>query len=86
MDNLYLFSFKDGAIISEKNERYQVVRDHADRGFYELLIPDVKQADAGPYKCVASNIWGEESSEAVLSVTSKQLLLIYFFNVFAQCL
>lgn len=64
------FSFKNGAII-EKSDRYEVIREHSDRGFYELLIPEVKMCDAGCYKCVASNKWGEESSEAVLKVTSK---------------
>ena len=63
------FSFKDGAII-EKSDRYEVIREHSDRGFYELLIPEVKMSDAGYYKCVASNKWGEESSDAVLKVTS----------------
>ncbi|XP_063930937.1 obscurin isoform X4 [Zophobas morio] len=64
--------FKDGAII-EKSDRYEVIREHSDRGFYELLIPEVKMSDAGYYKCVASNKWGEESSDAVLKVTTEDL-------------
>ncbi|XP_068917949.1 obscurin isoform X4 [Tenebrio molitor] len=64
--------FKNGAII-EKSDRYEVIREHSDRGFYELLIPEVKMCDAGCYKCVASNKWGEESSEAVLKVTTEDL-------------
>ncbi|XP_044269472.1 obscurin isoform X2 [Tribolium madens] len=64
--------FKDGVIV-EKSDRYEVIREHSDRGFYELLIPEVQMSDAGEYKCVASNKWGEDSCEATLKVTTEDL-------------
>lgn len=37
-----------------------------------MVIPDVKPADAGVYKCVASNKFGETSCEATVTVTGKE--------------
>lgn len=65
----FVFSFKDGHKIPEHTERFQIIREHSDRGFYELVIPDVKHSDAGVYKCVASNKFGEASTEATVTVT-----------------
>lgn len=67
-ENLF-FSFKDGVKILENNDYYQIIREHSDKGFYELVIPNVKAEDAGIYKCVASNKFGEASSEASVTVT-----------------
>lgn len=67
----FYFSFKDGKKISETDQRMQIIREHSDRGFYELVIPEVKKSDAGVYKCVATNKFGESSSEATVTVTGK---------------
>ncbi|XP_076264326.1 obscurin isoform X27 [Rhynchophorus ferrugineus] len=64
--------FKDGKKISENQERLQVIREHSDKGFYELVIPEVKKSDAGIYKCVATNKFGEASSEATVTVTDNK--------------
>ncbi|KAK9877930.1 hypothetical protein WA026_020153 [Henosepilachna vigintioctopunctata] len=61
--------FKDGVKILENSEPYQIIREHSDKGFYELVVPEVKQKDAGIYKCVATNKYGEASSEASLTIT-----------------
>lgn len=45
------------------------MREHAEKGFYELVIPEVMTEDAGVYKCVATNKHGEASTEATLTVT-----------------
>ncbi|XP_057667148.1 obscurin isoform X14 [Diorhabda carinulata] len=64
--------FKEGKKIPENSERYQIIKEHADKGFYELVIPVVRKEDAGLYKCVATNKFGESSSEATLTVTDNK--------------
>ncbi|XP_060519331.1 obscurin isoform X9 [Cylas formicarius] len=64
--------FKEGKKIQENQDRLQVIREHSDKGFYELVIPEVKKSDAGEYKCVATNKFGEASSEAVVTVTDNK--------------
>lgn len=71
---VYLFSsFKEGKEIKE-DDRIQIVRDHADNGFYELVFVNVQQSDAGKYSCTTSNIYGQETCEAVVTVTSKYII------------
>ena len=36
------------------------------------MIPEVKKTDAGVYKCVATNKFGEASSEAKVTVTGRR--------------
>ncbi|XP_023017381.2 obscurin isoform X4 [Leptinotarsa decemlineata] len=64
--------FKEGKKIQENDERYQIIREHSDRGFYELVIPVVKKSDAGLFKCVATNKFGEASSEATVTVSENK--------------
>ncbi|XP_018567720.1 obscurin isoform X4 [Anoplophora glabripennis] len=64
--------YKDGTKIPENTERYQVIREHSDSGFYELIIPVVKKSDAGLYKCIAKNKFGESTSEATVTVTENK--------------
>ncbi|XP_031784412.1 obscurin isoform X6 [Nasonia vitripennis] len=66
--------FKDGVPIDSKNERVQIVREKADKGFYEIVIPDVQKQDAGKYSCTAQNRFGEASCEASVSVTDEKLM------------
>lgn len=75
------------------NERIEIIKTNADKGYYELVIPDVQQEDAGTYKCIASNIHGEVESEGVVSVTGTKYVpsnihwlsvcknLYYYFNM-----
>lgn len=60
--------------IPENVERFQVIKEHSDKGFYELVIPDVKPNDAGHYKCVATNKFGEASSEASVTINGNIIL------------
>ncbi|CAH1108368.1 unnamed protein product [Psylliodes chrysocephalus] len=64
--------FREGKKIPENSEKYQIVKEHADKGFYELVIPVVKKSDAGCYKCVATNKHGETHSESNLTVTDNK--------------
>ncbi|KAJ8674084.1 hypothetical protein QAD02_005346, partial [Eretmocerus hayati] len=66
--------FKDGTLIDAKNERVQIVRDKADKGFYEIVIPDVQKEDAGKYSCTAQNRFGDASCEATVTVTDEKLM------------
>jgi hypothetical protein len=73
---LLSFSFKEGKAILPNNERIQIVTDKAGKGFYELVIANVLPEDAGKYSCTAKNKYGEVSSEATVSVTSKLKLIL----------
>ncbi|CAH0545687.1 unnamed protein product [Brassicogethes aeneus] len=64
--------FKDGLKIIESNDHFEVVKEHSDKGFYELIIPVVKKEDAGVYKCVATNKFGEAHSESTVTVTDNK--------------
>lgn len=66
-----LYSYKDDVTISTKDERIKILSDHSEHGFYELVIPDVKFSDAGIYKCVAKNSFGEATSQSNVTVTGK---------------
>ncbi|KAB0792164.1 hypothetical protein PPYR_14123 [Photinus pyralis] len=66
--------YKDDVKIRESNKRCHVVKDAAERGFYELVIPEVKVEDGGNYKCIASNAYGDAVSEATVTVTDSKKL------------
>lgn len=74
MINIYFFSFKDGVLIDAKYERVKIIRDNAEKGFYELVIADVQKQDAGKYSCTAMNRYGEATCEAVVTVTDEKPL------------
>lgn len=57
--------------LTDQNERVKIVKDHSEHGFYELVIPDVKHIDAGIYKCIAKNSFGESISQSNVTVTGK---------------
>ncbi|XP_063991062.1 obscurin isoform X5 [Diachasmimorpha longicaudata] len=65
---------KDGVPIDSKQERIKIITEKADKGFYELVIPDVQKTDAGKYSCTATNQFGEASCEADVSVTDEKTL------------
>ncbi|XP_054277501.1 obscurin-like isoform X3 [Macrosteles quadrilineatus] len=66
--------YKNDRLITVANERIEIIKTNADKGYYELVIPDVQQEDAGTYKCIASNIHGEVESEGVVTVTDDKKL------------
>lgn len=66
---IILFSYKNDRLITVTNERVQINKEQGDVGFYELIIPDVLPEDAGTYKCIASNRYGEAECEATVTVT-----------------
>lgn len=50
-----------------------------------MILPNVKQEDAGEYRVIASNKYSEESCSCHVSVTSKEFLyiidkVIHFYN------
>ncbi|KAL6444321.1 hypothetical protein ACFW04_001898 [Cataglyphis niger] len=66
--------FKDGVLIDAKYDRVKIIRDNAEKGFYELVIADVQKQDAGKYSCTAMNRYGEATCEAVVTVTDEKPL------------
>ncbi|XP_046823069.1 obscurin isoform X3 [Vespa crabro] len=61
--------YKDGALIDSRNARVTIITEKADKGFYEMVIPDVQKVDAGKYTCTAMNRYGEATCEATVTVT-----------------
>ncbi|XP_011878155.1 PREDICTED: muscle M-line assembly protein unc-89 isoform X5 [Vollenhovia emeryi] len=66
--------FKDSTLIDAKHERVKIIRDNAEKGFYELVIADVQKQDAGKYSCTAMNRYGEATCEAIVTVTDEKPL------------
>ncbi|XP_024880177.1 obscurin isoform X5 [Temnothorax curvispinosus] len=66
--------FKNSTLIDAKHERVKIIRDNAEKGFYELVIADVQKQDAGKYSCTAMNRYGEATCEAVVTVTDEKPL------------
>ncbi|KAL0112243.1 hypothetical protein PUN28_011952 [Cardiocondyla obscurior] len=66
--------FKDGTLIDAKHERVKIIRDNAEKGFYELVIADVQKQDAGKYSCTAMNRYGQAACEAIVTVTDEKPL------------
>ena len=69
-----MISFKDGTLIDSKNERVKIVTEKSDKGFYEIVIPNVQKEDAGKYSCAAQNRFGEATCEANVTVTDEKLM------------
>ncbi|KAL7294623.1 hypothetical protein TKK_0011927 [Trichogramma kaykai] len=66
--------YKDDELIEPSNERVKIFSDKAEHGFYEIVIPNVQQKDAGKYTCKAINRFGEASSEATVTVTDEKVI------------
>uniref|UniRef100_A0A1Y9HDM7 Titin n=1 Tax=Anopheles funestus TaxID=62324 RepID=A0A1Y9HDM7_ANOFN len=62
---------KDDKEILETDKRMKINRDHADTGFYELIIPEVHKGDCGVYSCTAWNKFGTTKTEAQLLVADQ---------------
>ncbi|XP_066901444.1 obscurin isoform X2 [Halyomorpha halys] len=61
--------YKNNELITYENERIAVISQNAkNTGYYELVIPEVKYADAGIYKCVATNKFGDATCQGMVSV------------------
>ena len=67
-----------------QSDRLKVVDDQSATGFYELVIKDVVESDAGEYTCNALNRFGETKSTAKVTVTSKRQLIFSIFFGFDQ--
>ncbi|CAG4950620.1 unnamed protein product [Parnassius apollo] len=73
--------YRDGKeiVASSESDRVSIVRTHADKGYYELVISDVNTNDAGTYSCRAMNIYGDVESEAKVTVVDDK-------NIFGELL
>nr|XP_037866817.1 obscurin isoform X8 [Bombyx mori] len=70
----------DKEIVAKSDtDRISIITTRADRGCYELVIPDVTPADAGKYSCRAMNIYGDVVSEAKVTVVDDK-------NIFGELL
>ena len=81
MGHLKLFgchSKKDGKKLVE-SDRIKFINDQAATGFFELVICQVNDSDAGEYTCKALNRFGEATSTAKVTVTSQFLIIILLF-------
>ncbi|XP_060852356.1 obscurin isoform X8 [Rhopalosiphum padi] len=68
--------FKGDKEISDEDTRIQILEVNKEKGLYEMVLPNVKQEDAGEYRVIASNKYSEESCSCHVSVTSKQLFYV----------
>lgn len=55
------------------SDRLKVVDEQSATGFYELVIHQVNEDDAGEYTCKALNRFGEAASTALVTVTSTNI-------------
>ncbi|XP_053676585.1 obscurin [Anopheles nili] len=62
---------KDDKEILDTDKRMKINRDHAESGFYELIIPEVHKGDCGVYSCTAWNKFGTTKTEAQLLVADQ---------------
>ncbi|XP_066993446.2 obscurin isoform X3 [Anabrus simplex] len=65
----------------QNSDHIQVVTERADKGFYELVIAEVKKEDAGKYSCTATNKNGEASCEATVMVVDEKKVFAGLENV-----
>lgn len=66
---------KDGKKVVE-SDRIKVINDQAATGFFELVICQVNESDAGEYTCKALNRFGEATSKAQVTVTSRIVFIL----------
>ncbi|XP_026820148.1 obscurin-like isoform X6 [Rhopalosiphum maidis] len=64
--------FKGDKEISDENTRIQILEVNKEKGLYEMVLPNVKQEDAGEYRVIASNKYSEESCSCHVSVTNEK--------------
>lgn len=77
--SIYLYSsFKDGVEITEDDSRREINKERASAGFYELIIAEILNSDAGTYSCTATNKYGSESCECKMTVCGEFLEIIVF--------
>lgn len=71
---LYLnFSYKGDHEITDDDDHIEIVREKSHLGFYEMVLTNVTQADAGEYRCVASNKYSDESCSCIINVVSEYI-------------
>uniref|UniRef100_A0A2S2PE49 Muscle M-line assembly protein unc-89 n=1 Tax=Schizaphis graminum TaxID=13262 RepID=A0A2S2PE49_SCHGA len=64
--------FKGDKEISDEDTRIQILEVNKEKGLYEMVLPNVKQEDAGEYRVIASNKYSEESCSCHVSVTNEK--------------
>lgn len=63
---------KDDKEIMDFDKHYKINRDNEALGFYELIIGEFKEADAGVYNCTIYNKFGTAKSEAKVTVVKEK--------------
>lgn len=61
-------SHKDGKEILTGDSHIQIHSEKDYLGYYELVIPEVKNSDAGIFTCTATNKYGIEKCDAIVTV------------------
>lgn len=69
---------KDDKEIMDFDKHYKINKDNESLGFYELVIGEVKKADAGVYNCTVYNKFGTAKSEAKVTVVQEK-------DIFGDC-
>ncbi|XP_050059981.1 obscurin isoform X6 [Aphis gossypii] len=64
--------FKGEKEITDEDTRIQILEVNKEKGLYEMILPNVKQEDAGEYRVIASNKYSEESCSCHVSVTNEK--------------
>lgn len=63
---------KDDKEIMDFDKHYKINRENEELGFYELIIGEVKDTDAGTYNCTVYNKFGTSKSEAKVKVVQEK--------------
>lgn len=63
-----IYSHKDGREISNGDAHIQIHSEKDYLGYYELVIPEVKKSDGGIFSCTATNKYGIEKCDAIVTI------------------
>ena len=61
---------KDEKVVKDDGSRVRILEEE---GTFKLIIKETISSDSGKYKCIAVNEWGEESSEAELTIKKSSM-------------
>lgn len=67
--------YKDEKVVKDDGKRIRIVEESD--GQFKLVIKESDSSDSGKYKVVANNEWGEDSSEAELTIKRKSMKPVF---------